>query len=165
MTPNTGMVCALKSLLWNSPYCVRSQVQVLSWLDSSYPDERMAGSMAVFGVRSRFEVQHWHVNGALATLLGFALTHSWKWKWCERSADHDSTKALLTRWTLSIIQGLICDLAPLFTFDDPRRNKRTPYPGDRAGMDSKFTVVRCIGKVADLMMNRMTRLLNFVRYL
>jgi hypothetical protein len=36
----------------------------------------MAGSMAVFGVRSRFEVQHWHVNGnfALATLLGFALT-------------------------------------------------------------------------------------------
>jgi hypothetical protein len=32
----------------------------------------MAGSVAVFGVRSRFEVQHWHVNGnfALATLPG-----------------------------------------------------------------------------------------------
>jgi hypothetical protein len=135
-TKHGALVCALKSLLSGIRHIAYDpKYRFYRDLDSSYPDERgWQDRWRYLGCDLRFEVQHWHVNGnSPSPPFRLCFDTFLKMKIVSEGLDHDSTKALLTRWTLSINQGLICeDLAPLFTFDDPRRNKRTPYPGDRA---------------------------------
>jgi hypothetical protein len=58
------LVCALKVYSGIRHIAYDPKYRFYRDLDSSYPDEENGRiDMAVFGVRSRFEVQHWHVNG------------------------------------------------------------------------------------------------------
>jgi hypothetical protein len=70
------------------------------------------------------------------------------------SLDHAPTKALLTRWTLTIHKvyfEISCSTVH-FRWSASQQENPLSWRSCRNGL--QFTVVRCIGKVADLMMNQ-----------